>query len=118
MTFQIFIRLSTNIAKLRFLLHLQTMGPCQVKIQGNLFGVLITAEVADLSTKLAGSMKLSQIGFIILRFQILENWKVLKNVYQWFLRQFFDMALSLVSLQVKKEDVGFVTELTGVRSGH
>ena len=66
-------------------------------------------------------MKLSQIGFILLRFQILENWKVskvLKNVYQWFLRQFFDMALSLVSLQVKKEDVGFVTELTGVRSGH
>ena len=66
-------------------------------------------------------MKLSQIGFIILRFEILENWKVskvLKNVYQWFLRQFFDMALSLVSLQVKKEDVGFVTELTGVRFGH
>ena len=66
-------------------------------------------------------MKLSQIGFILLRFQILGNWKVskvLKNVYQWFLRQFFDMALSLVSLQVKKEDVGFVTELIGVRSGH
>ena len=66
-------------------------------------------------------MKLSQIGFILLRFQILKNWKVskvLKNVYQWFLRQFFDMALSLVSLQVEKEDVGFVTELTGVRSGH
>lgn len=80
MTFQIFIRLSTNVAKLRFLLYLQTMAPCQVKIQGNLFGMLITAKMAD----------------------------------QWFLRQFFDMALSLVSLQVKKEDVGFVTELTGV----
>ena len=50
MTFQIFIRLSTNVAKLRFLLYLQTMAPCQVKIQGNLFGVLITAEGADLST--------------------------------------------------------------------